>query len=56
MSKYWDNFYAQRDRDNIDSIKKVDVKQLIRGIVVVKKQTTTTNNITDSIKRIFNER
>lgn len=59
MSKYWDNFYAQRDRDNIDNIKKVDVKQLIRG-VIIKKQitntTTTTTTMSDKIKGIFNER
>ena len=55
MSKYWNDFYANRDRDNIDNIKKVDVKQLIRG-VVVKKQTTTNNNLVDNIKRIFSEK
>lgn len=56
MSKYWDNFYAQRDRDNIDNIKKVDVKQLIRGVIIKKQITNTTTTMSDKIKGIFNER
>ena len=57
MSRYWDNFYAQRDRDR-DNIKKVDVKQLIRGVVIKKQITNTTNTTTmsDKIKGLFNER
>lgn len=55
MSRYWNEFYAQRDRNNSDNIKKVDVKQLIRG-VIIKKQTTNTATMSDKIKRIFNER
>ena len=58
MSRYWDNFYAQRDRDNRDNIKKVDVKQLIRGVIIKKQitNTTTTTTMSDKIKGLFNER